>query len=98
METGQEFPSAQKVMQYIEIILQRPRTFLDLPPDIEQSIRDALGSFGGNIASTTTLLNYIMGIKISSPVFSVYNNFPGGFIFYEQGQRKGFRLCIQADT
>jgi len=61
---AREFPSAQMVMQYIEMIFTKSQDwYLNLPPDIEQSIRDALGSFVGNIASyLQRLLNYIMGI------------------------------------
>ncbi|MGI6188763.1 MAG: sporulation integral membrane protein YtvI [Caldicoprobacteraceae bacterium] len=71
---AREFPSAQKVMQYIEIIFAKTQDFfLDLPPDIEQSIRDALGSFVGNIASyLQRLLNYIMGIARFLPQFFLF--------------------------
>ena len=60
---AREFPSAQMVMQYIEMIFTKSQDwYLNLPPDIEQSIRDALGSFVGNIASyLQRLLIYIMG-------------------------------------
>ncbi len=59
-----EFPSAQVIKQYIELIFEQGQDlYLNLPPDIEQSIRDALGSFIGNIGSYLQgMLNYLMGI------------------------------------